>query len=161
MIGASRLPASRTRAGLWGRWPLRKARCCRSRPPSPWTIRHTGRDIEINPPHVLREWLPSTSCVALVRFSKSGAKRGESPRYYPYGLSPWEHGRRCKVTALSTGLPCKRAVLRGYDVCASWGKAGQTSKAIMAAPYDPVAAAARKGKREKHREYSRSEKREV
>jgi hypothetical protein len=29
-----------------------------------------------------------------------------------YGLQPWLHGRRCNVTALSTGLPCKRAVMR-------------------------------------------------
>jgi hypothetical protein len=73
-----------------------------------------------------------------------------------YGLSPWEHGRRCKVVALSTGLRCKRAVMRGYSVCASHGgKAGEGSKAIMAAPYDPVAAASRKAKRERHREYAR------
>ena len=72
-----------------------------------------------------------------------------------YGLQPWLHGRRCKAVALSTGLPCKRAVMRGYTVCASHGgKAGEASKAIMAAPYDPVAAYARKVKRERHRQYT-------
>jgi hypothetical protein len=65
------------------------------------------------------------------------------------------HGRRCKVTALSTGLPRKRAVMRGYDVCASHGgKAGEGSKAVMAAPYDPVAAANRQAKRTRHRVYT-------
>jgi hypothetical protein len=73
-----------------------------------------------------------------------------------YGLQPWLHGKRCKVVALSTGLHCQRSVMHGYDVCASHGgKAGEASKAIMAAPYDPVAAAARKAKRAKHREYAR------
>ena len=72
-----------------------------------------------------------------------------------YGLQPWLHGRRCKVTALSTGLPCKRAVMRGYDACASHGgNAGEGSKAIMAAPYDPVAAANRQAKRTRHRVYT-------
>jgi hypothetical protein len=72
-----------------------------------------------------------------------------------YGLSPWEHGKRCKAVALSTKLPCKRAVMRGYTVCASHGgKAGEASKPIMAAPYDPVAAYARKVKRERHRQYT-------
>jgi hypothetical protein len=36
-----------------------------------------------------------------------------------YGLQPWLHGKRCKAVALSTGLRCKRAVMNGYDVCAS------------------------------------------
>jgi hypothetical protein len=72
-----------------------------------------------------------------------------------YGLSPWLHGRRCKVVALSTGERCKRAVMHGYDVCASHGgKAGEASKAIMAAPYDPAAAAVRTAKRERHRVYA-------
>jgi hypothetical protein len=60
--------------------------------PAPWTLRDTGRDIEINPPSLfyadpnyeaLKDRMPSTPCVALVRFVKSGARRGESPRYYP------------------------------------------------------------------------------
>ena len=34
------------------------------------------------------------------------------------------------------------------------GKAGEASKAIMAAPYDRAAAAARKAKRQKHRAYA-------
>jgi hypothetical protein len=73
-----------------------------------------------------------------------------------YGLQPWLHGKGCKVVALSTGERCKRAVMQGYDVCASHGgKAGVASKAIMAAPYDPVAAAARKAKRDRHRAYAR------
>jgi hypothetical protein len=72
-----------------------------------------------------------------------------------YGLQPWLHGRRCKAVALSTGLPCKQAVMRGYTVCARHGsKAGEASKAIMAAPYDPVAAYARKVKRERHSQYT-------
>src|SRR5215467_1674724 len=72
-----------------------------------------------------------------------------------YGLQPWLHGRRCKVTALSTGLPCKRAVMHGYDVCASHGgKAGEASKAVMAAPYDPVAGMERHAKRARHRVYA-------
>jgi hypothetical protein len=59
------------------------------------------------------------------------------------------------VTALSTGLCCQRAVMRGYDVCASHGgKAGEASKAILAAPYDPVAAADRQAKRARHRVYA-------
>jgi hypothetical protein len=46
--------------------------------------------------------------------------------------------------------------MRGYAVCASHGgKAGEASKAIMAAPYDPAAAFARKIKRDKHRAYAR------
>ena len=45
--------------------------------------------------------------------------------------------------------------MRGYDVCASHGgKAGEASKAIMAAPYDPVAAMDRKAKRARHRAYT-------
>jgi hypothetical protein len=73
-----------------------------------------------------------------------------------YGLSPWLHGRRCKVVALSTGLRCQRAVMRGYDVCASHGgKAGEASKVIMTAPFDPVAALERQAKRARHREYTR------
>jgi hypothetical protein len=73
-----------------------------------------------------------------------------------YGLQPWLHGKRCKVTALSTGLRCKRAVMRGYDVCASHGgKAGEASKVITEQPYDPIAAADRKAKRERHRIYAR------
>jgi hypothetical protein len=72
-----------------------------------------------------------------------------------YGLQPWLHGKRCKVTALSTGLPCKRAVMRGYTVCASHGgKAAEASKAIMAAPYDPIAAMERHAKRARHRVYA-------
>src|SRR6516225_52179 len=72
-----------------------------------------------------------------------------------YGLQPWLHGRRCKAVALSTGLPCKRAVMRGYTVCASHGgKAGEASKAIMAAPYDPMAAMDRQAKRARHRGYA-------
>jgi hypothetical protein len=72
-----------------------------------------------------------------------------------YGLQPWLHGRRCKVVALSTGLRCKRAVMRGYSVCASHGgKAGEASKAIMAAPYDPMAAMDRQAKRARHRVYT-------
>jgi hypothetical protein len=60
--------------------------------PGPWSVRATGRDIEINPPSLfysdpnyqaLKDRMPSTPCVALVRFVKSGARRGESPRYYP------------------------------------------------------------------------------
>jgi hypothetical protein len=72
-----------------------------------------------------------------------------------YGLQPWLHGRRCKVVALSTGLRCRRAVMHGYSLCASHGgKAGEASKAIMAAPYDPVAAMDRRGKRARHRVYT-------
>jgi hypothetical protein len=45
--------------------------------------------------------------------------------------------------------------MRGYDVCASHGgKAGEASKAIMAAPYDPIAAMGRRDKRVKHRAYA-------
>ena len=73
-----------------------------------------------------------------------------------YGLQPWLHGKRFRVTALSTGLRCQRAVMRGYGVCASHGgKAVEASKAIMAASYDPVVAAARKAKRARHHEYTR------
>jgi hypothetical protein len=72
-----------------------------------------------------------------------------------YGLQPWLHGKGCKVTALSTGLRCRRAVMRGYDVCASHGgKAAEASKAIMAAPYDPSAAMERQAKRARHRVYA-------
>jgi hypothetical protein len=72
-----------------------------------------------------------------------------------YGLQPWLHGKRCKVTALSTGLRCKRAVMRGYSVCASHGgKAGEASKTILSAPYDAVAAMDRQAKRARHRVYT-------
>jgi hypothetical protein len=72
-----------------------------------------------------------------------------------YGLQPWLHGKRCKVTALSTGLRCKRAAMRGYTVCASHGgKAGEASKAIMSARYDPAAAMERQAKRARHRVYT-------
>ena len=73
-----------------------------------------------------------------------------------YGLQPWLHGRRCKFVALSTGERCKRAVMRGYDVCPSHGgKAGDASKAVMAAPYDPVAAMERQVNRARHHAYAR------
>jgi hypothetical protein len=71
------------------------------------------------------------------------------------GLQPWLHGKRCKVVALSTGLRCKRAVMHGYSVCASHGgKAGEASKAIMSAAYDPAAAMERQAKRARHRVYT-------
>jgi hypothetical protein len=73
-----------------------------------------------------------------------------------YGLQPHLHGHRCKVIVPNTGERCKRAAMSGYSVCASHGgKAGEASKAIMAKPYDPAAAADRKAKRWRHREYAR------
>jgi hypothetical protein len=95
------------------------------------------------------------ACVAPAMRGSDYCQAHQLGRTDRYGLQPWLHGKRCKVTALSTGLRCQRAVMRGYDVCASHGgKAGAASKAIMAAPYDPAAAAARKAKRERHRAYA-------
>jgi hypothetical protein len=95
------------------------------------------------------------ACAASAMRGSVYCQAHQPDRQGSYGLSPWLHGRRCKVVALSTGLPCKRAVMHGYSVCASHGgKAGEASKAIMAAPYDPAAAAARKAKRERHRAYA-------
>jgi hypothetical protein len=72
-----------------------------------------------------------------------------------YGLQPWLHGKRCKVTASARGFRVSGRVMHGYTVCASHrGKAADASKAIMAAPYDPIAAMERHAKRARHRVYA-------
>jgi hypothetical protein len=64
------------------------------------------------------QWLGLRAAPA-VRGSHYYCQAHHPGRAGSYGLSPWEHGKRCKVIALSTGKRCKRAVMAGYEVCAS------------------------------------------